>query len=128
MSVEDQSPSDKPISSSQDCDRQCVGNELTTESSITNLKLLERQVVAAPPEDAELQVKAEEEKASYEQLKMELQVWTIAVSVFGFGASWLAYSQVRVPTFLSGSVATKVWRLRHPTWHIHAQNRKGTGM
>lgn len=45
-------------------------------------------------EDTELLEAAAIEKANYEQLKSDLQFWTLAVSLFGVTAGWLVYSQV----------------------------------
>ena len=50
--------------------------------------------LADPSQAAELAEKASAEKAEYDRLKLEIQTWTLATSIIGCSAAWLAYSWV----------------------------------
>lgn len=46
------------------------------------------------------------EKASYETLKLELQLWTLAASVTGFSAAWFAYSKDTAISYAVGAAGS----------------------
>ena len=71
-------------SCSEDCPRQ--NNEQACQSQAV--------AIADPSQAAELAEKASAEKAEYDRLKLQIQTWTLATSVIGCLAAWLAYSWV----------------------------------